>query len=204
MNNLWQSFLHNVIFIVTTLYWFVLIPGSSPQIIFVQLTWSCIAFKPEASFGIQVFLLPASVCLFMRLCVNPELVNAVACDPFKPGGCFTNVSRALQNILSKFVCCRNRTSYEHFKLKLCSCAQSHALGTRTKFQLEILTINVITGIVYFREIILESSQNVNETTPWISKFRPEVQTTCLRILLFWGEWLNLTFKVKFNLQVKIL
>ena len=73
--------------------------------------------------------------------------------------------RELQNILSKFVCCRNRTSYEHFRLKLCSCAQSHALGARTKFQLEILTINVITGIVYFREIILESSWNVSETTP---------------------------------------
>ena len=40
-------------------------------------------------------------------------------------------------------------------------------GTRTKFQLEILTINVITGIVYFREIILESSLNVSETTPRI-------------------------------------
>ena len=77
----------------------------------------------------------------------------------------SNVSRALQNILSKFVCCRNRPSCEHFKLKLCSCAQSHALGTRTKFQLEILTINVITGIVYFREIILESSRKVSETIP---------------------------------------
>ena len=40
------------------------------------------------------------------------------------------------------------------------------LGMRTKFQLEIITINVMTGIVYFREIILESSQNVSETTPW--------------------------------------
>ena len=78
-----------------------------------------------------------------------------------PGGCFTNVSRALQNILSNFVYCRTSTSYENFKLKLCSCAQSHALGTHTKFQLEILTINVITGIVYFREIILESSRNVS-------------------------------------------
>ena len=85
------------------------------------------------------------------------------------GGCFTNVSRALQNILSKFVYCRSRTSYENFKLKLCTCAQSHALGTRTKFQLEILTINVISGIVYFREIILESSRNVSETTLWPSR-----------------------------------
>ena len=40
-----------------------------------------------------------------------------------------------------------------------------ALGTRIKFQLQILTINVIPGIVYFREIILESSRNVSETTP---------------------------------------
>ena len=83
----------------------------------------------------------------------------------RSGDCFTNVSRALKNILSKFVYCRNRTSYENFKLKLCSCAQSHALGTRTKFQLEILAINVITGIAYFRKIILESSRNVSETTP---------------------------------------
>ena len=37
------------------------------------------------------------------------------------------------------------------------------MGTRTKFQLKILTINVISGIVYFREIILESSGNLSET-----------------------------------------
>ena len=83
----------------------------------------------------------------------------------EPGGCFTNVSRALQDILLNFVHCRNRSSYENFKLKLWTCAQSMALGTRTKFQLEILTINVISSIVYFREIILESLRNVSETTP---------------------------------------
>ena len=32
----------------------------------------------------------------------------------------------LQNILSKFVSCRNRTSYENFKLQLFKHAQSHA------------------------------------------------------------------------------
>ena len=83
----------------------------------------------------------------------------------EPGGCFTNVSRALQDFLLKFVYCRNCSSYENFKLKLCTCAQSMALGTRTKFQLEILTINVISGIVYFREFVLESSRNVSEPTP---------------------------------------
>ena len=39
------------------------------------------------------------------------------------------------------------------------------LGTCTKFQPEIPTINVISGIEYFREIIFESSRNVTETTP---------------------------------------
>ena len=29
----------------------------------------------------------------------------------------------------KFVYCRNQTSYENFKLRLCTCAQSIALGT---------------------------------------------------------------------------
>ena len=82
------------------------------------------------------------------------------------GVCFTNASRALQDILSKCVYCRNRASYEKFKLKLCTCAQSHALGTRTKFQLEILIINVVSSI-YFRKIILESLRIVSETPPGI-------------------------------------
>ena len=47
------------------------------------------------------------------------------------------------------------------------CAQSYALGTHTKSQLEILTIKVISDIVYFREIILESLWNVSETIPWL-------------------------------------
>ena len=42
------------------------------------------------------------------------------------------------------------------------CTQSMALGTRTKFQLEILNINLVSGNVYFCKIILESSQNVSE------------------------------------------
>ena len=41
-----------------------------------------------------------------------------------------------------------------------------ALGTCTKFQLEILTINLIFETEYFRKIILESSCNASETTPW--------------------------------------
>ena len=56
----------------------------------------------------------------------------------------------------KFVFYRNRTSHENFELKIC---------THAKFQLEILTVNVISGIVYFPEIILESLRNVNEQPP---------------------------------------
>ena len=39
----------------------------------------------------------------------------------RTGGCFTNVSRTFQDILSKFVYCGNRTSYDNFKLKFSSC-----------------------------------------------------------------------------------
>ena len=79
-----------------------------------------------------------------------------------PGGCFTNILRALQNILSKLVYYRNHTSYENFKLKLCASAQ----GTHTKFQPEIVTIIVISGIVYFRK----SSWSISETTPRVSVY----------------------------------
>ena len=96
-------------------------------------------------------------------------------------GCFTNVSRALQNIISKFPYSRHRTSYENFKLKLCTCAQSHALGTRRKLQLEVLTINEISGIIYFREIILENSRNVTETNPR-GRVQP-LMVTCLILIV---------------------
>ena len=68
--------------------------------------------------------------------------------------------------------CTNSTGDENFKLKLCMCAQSLALGTRTNFQIEILTINVISGVVYFRENILGSLRNVSETAPWPFKIDP--------------------------------
>ena len=82
-----------------------------------------------------------------------------------PGGCFTNVSRALQKNLAKIYNARNYIYGENSKLKLCTCAQSMALGTRTKFQLELLIRNAISAIHKFRENILESSRNVSETTP---------------------------------------
>ena len=82
-----------------------------------------------------------------------------------PGGCFTNVSRALQRNLAKIHNAINPIYGENFTLKLCTCAQSIALGTHTKFQLEILIRSTIFAIHKFREKILESSRNVSETTP---------------------------------------
>ena len=133
----------------------------------------------------SVYLDCSRFWLHQRLCLHHNNRHSLEChvmwinnsssgceiwdQPFQGlGGCFTYVSRALQNILSKFVYCRNSTCDENFKLKLCTCAQIHALGTRTKFQLETLIINVISGVVYFRKIILESWRNVSETTPWDS------------------------------------
>ena len=77
-------------------------------------------------------------------------------------GCFTNVLRALQNNLPKIYNVRNNIYAENFKLKLCTCAQSIALATRTKFQLEIVIKRTILTIYKFRENILESSRNVSE------------------------------------------
>ena len=82
-----------------------------------------------------------------------------------PGGCFTNVSRALQNNLAKIYNAKNHIFSENFKLKLCTCAQSLALDTCAKFQLEILIRCTISVIHKFRENILESLRNVSETPP---------------------------------------
>ena len=101
------------------------------------------------------------------------------------GCCFNNVSWALQNILLVFMNCRNHNSYENFKVKLCMCAHSMALDAHKKFELEILAINVIFGIISFCKIILESLRNVCETTSW----------------LFWENKDNNMFDHAFDLRI---
>ena len=60
---------------------------------------------------------------------------------------------------------RNRIYHENFKLKLGTCAQSHALDTRTKFQFEILIRNTTSIIHKFQVNILERSRKVCESHP---------------------------------------
>ena len=66
---------------------------------------------------------------------------------------------------------QKHTSYENFKLKLCTCAQS---------QLEILTINVITNILYYREIIFDFS----ETAPGHPKLKGALGAYNYRVFRF--------------------
>ena len=68
------------------------------------------------------------------------------------------------------------------------CAQNHTLGTHAKFRLEIITLNVISSIVDFREIILESSRNVNEKKPWLDNATWAVFQMMLRVQYLLGTW----------------
>ena len=95
----------------------------------------------------------------MQSCTEP--ITVMSCHGISNHSFTKSLKYSLQ-----IAYCGNHTSCENFKLKLCTCAQSCALGTRMKFQLEILTINVISRIVYFRRIILQSPRNICETTVW--------------------------------------
>ena len=104
------------------------------------------------------------VLLIVYIFVQMSLfINGIAlcCQGVIPGGCFTNVSRALLNNVAKVHSAKNHIHSQNFKLKLCKCAQSIALGTRTHFQLEIIIRSTISAIHKFRENSLESSRNVS-------------------------------------------
>ena len=51
-------------------------------------------FLPEASFGLRVLSLPASVCVSIRPCVNHELIRAITHHLFKLG--FPNLDHRCQ------------------------------------------------------------------------------------------------------------
>ena len=113
-----------------------------------------------------------------------------------PGGCFTNILWALQNILWQFVYCEIVLRISSWNY---ACVPK-AMGICTKFQLEILTINEISGNVDFDDIILENSRNISETTPdivitmlryiWANTLRINSPPAFIKIVPLSGEFLN--------------
>ena len=76
----------------------------------------------------------------------------------KPGGCFTNVSRALQINLPRLYNASYHIYGENFKTKLCTYAQSHPLGAH---DVQSFSLKFSRNKQIFWKYILESSRNVN-------------------------------------------
>ena len=108
-------------------------------------------------------------CLDLNVVWNQHIECLYVCNVGYPGGCFINVSWAPQNNLPKMHNTGNHIHGENLNMELCTCAQSMALGTRTKFHLQILIRTTISAIHKFQENILESSRNVSETPPGLLK-----------------------------------
>ena len=102
-----------------------------------------------------------------------------------PGGCFTNVSRAPQNILAKIHNTRNHIYGENFNLKICTCAKSKALSTRTKFQLEILITSAICAIHKFRKNFWRARETLVKQPPVTRKMFPFDDITMSNIVAKW-------------------
>ena len=90
-------------------------------------------------------------------------MSSAAKQRIKVSGCYSCVSRAVQNNLVKMY------NVDNVYLKLCMCTQITDLGKRTKFQREILMRSMISAIHIFRENILKDSGNVSETSPWTKR-----------------------------------
>ena len=123
--------------------------------------WSCIYYLTK----VDVF----------AFSITPPFRNAVdyyesPCPLMKwrqwgPGGCFTNVSRAHQNIFSQNLCIAEIVPLmriSNWNLHMCP---KQCFGHTYKISAWNYHHQCVSGIVYFREIILESSRNVSETTP---------------------------------------
>ena len=87
-------------------------------------------------------------------------------------GCFTNVSWALRNNLAKMHNIRNHIYDVNIKLKLWTCAQSMALGTRTKFKLEILIRSRILHYTNFEIIFWRTRKTFVKHLPVLHKASP--------------------------------
>ena len=72
---------------------------------------------------------------------------------------------ALQNNLAKIYNARNHICGENFKLKLCMCTQSMALGTHIKFQLGILMTSMNSAIHNFEIIFWRACETLMKQPP---------------------------------------
>ena len=95
-----------------------------------------------------------------------------------PVGHFTNVSQALQNISLKICVLQKSYFLWEFQADTLYVCPKPCFGHTYKVSAWNSPIDVISGIVYFSEIILESSRNVNETTPRTTE-RPVYFPCCL-------------------------
>ena len=132
-----------------------------------------------------------------KLCYDTHPSCQVGASSFKtryhrPDDFFIDVSWAVQNKLDKMDNTGNHIYGKNVKLKLCTRAQSMALGTRTKFQLDIL-ISTIFAIHKFRKNILEITRKLSETTPWSSAVqtisRNTIQKKAMPSPVTWSLWL---------------
>ena len=120
--------------------------------------YSVLIFRKPQYKNVQVRLRMCKVCV----CVYHNLFRF-------SGDCFIDISRGLQNNITKLYNAQNHIYGENFKLKLCMCAQCMDLGSCKTFQLEILMISTIFAICIFRRNVFGSSWNVSETTHWMSQ-----------------------------------
>ena len=107
-----------------------------------------------------------------------------SCPPINQGVVSLTFYELSKIISWKIHNARNHIYVENVKLKICMCAQSMALGTHTKFQLEILIISTISAIHKSQEKILESLWNVSETPP-----RPHQRQSCMSGQALLHHWL---------------
>ena len=126
----------------------------------------CDAFLHEASFGLRVLSLPASVCV--RPCVNHELVCAITHHPIRPGS--PNLGHRCKRLYS-----RSLSFLGVIDLDL----QGQILTSKSKF-------------TSFWACPCDNSSPVRART---TKLGPEVQNTLVKIpYSFWG-WLSLTCQI---------
>ena len=122
------------------------------------------------------------------------------------GGCFTNVSRAFPNNLTKIHNTRNHIYGDNFKLKLCTCAQSMACAHVQSFSLtfasQVLFLKYTNSERIFwraRETLVKHPPGYADCPICLNELMPRSQFSCLTIEF--GIRYNSMFKKGINQTV---